>query len=169
MSSEPAAADEAFDRLTAARASAVLIVTAAAPSGPVGCLVGFATQCSIEPRHFLVCLSKANHTWHALAASTPVRLGVHLVPAEAESLARRFAGETGDDVDKFTGLAWTPGRGGVPLLDECPDRFVGVEVDRMDVGDHVAVVCAIESVEAGAPRDVVMVGDLADVTPGNPA
>ena len=28
-----------------------------------GCLIGFATQCSIEPFRFLACISDANHTY----------------------------------------------------------------------------------------------------------
>ena len=35
----------------------MFVVTTAAGGAPAGCLVGFATQCSIDPPRFLVCLS----------------------------------------------------------------------------------------------------------------
>lgn len=47
----------------------VLTVDGGASLGKAGCLVGFATQCSISPPKFLVCLSKRNHT-HRAAAGT---------------------------------------------------------------------------------------------------
>ncbi len=59
--------------------------------------MGFATQCSIDPPRFLVCLSKANHTYRV--AHEADTLGVHFVPTDAESLAELFGGETGDRVD----------------------------------------------------------------------
>ncbi|MHB1539220.1 MAG: flavin reductase [Solirubrobacteraceae bacterium] len=55
------------------------IVTAAADGERSGCLVGFATQCSIEPRRFLVCISVLNRTFeiaqrsNALAVHFPAR------------------------------------------------------------------------------------------------
>jgi flavin reductase (DIM6/NTAB) family NADH-FMN oxidoreductase RutF len=41
----------------------LFVVTVASPEERSGCLVGFATQCSIEPPRYLVCISKENHTW----------------------------------------------------------------------------------------------------------
>ena len=63
----------------------MFIVTAAAGGEPSGCLVGFATQASIGPGRFLVCLSDKNHTFGVAARAT--HLGVHFVPADREDLA----------------------------------------------------------------------------------
>jgi hypothetical protein len=41
----------------------MFIVTARAGGEPLGCLVGFATQTSIRPPRFLVCLSHNNRTY----------------------------------------------------------------------------------------------------------
>src|SRR4051794_41781759 len=41
----------------------MFIVTVAAGGERAGCLVGFATQCSINPPRFLVCLSDKNRTF----------------------------------------------------------------------------------------------------------
>lgn len=114
----------------------MFIVTAAAGGERAGCLVGFATQCSIDPERFLVCLSDKNRTFQvALSASALV---VHLVPEGAEELASLFGSETGDDVDKFARCAWTPGPDGTPVLDDCHNWFAGRILDRIDVGDHWA-------------------------------
>ena len=116
----------------------MFIVTAARGAERAGCLVGFATQCSIHPPRFLACISKLNHTYR-LAREAKL-LAVHFVPAEAEPLAELFGGQTGDQVDKFERCQWRPGPDGVPLLDACENRFVGTVVARLDAGDHVGFV-----------------------------
>ena len=114
----------------------MFIVTARAGDEPLGCLVGFATQTSIDPPRFAVCLSHANRTYRL--GREAEHLGVHCVPADAADLAELFGGETGDEVDKFARAAWHEGPEGVPLLDECPNRFVGRVLWRADAGDHDA-------------------------------
>jgi flavin reductase (DIM6/NTAB) family NADH-FMN oxidoreductase RutF len=112
----------------------MFIVTARADGEPLGCLVGFATQTSIEPPRFAVCLSHRNRTFRRGRDSE--LLAVHCVPAHAEALAELFGGQTADDVAKFERCAWHEGPGGVPLLDACPNRFVGRVLWRADAGDH---------------------------------
>jgi flavin reductase (DIM6/NTAB) family NADH-FMN oxidoreductase RutF len=122
------------------------IVTAAANGERAGCLVGFTTQCSMEPVRFLVCLSDQNRTYRI--AQDADHLGVHLVPADAERLARLFGSETGDDVDKFADCALDPGHGQVPILADCPNWFVGRVLDRLTLGDHMGFL--LEPVDSGA-------------------
>ncbi len=75
--------------------SPMAIVTTRAGNQTDGCLVGFATQCSIDPLRYLVCLSVENRTYElALQATT---LAVHMLhdnPRDRE-LARHFGEETG--------------------------------------------------------------------------
>jgi flavin reductase (DIM6/NTAB) family NADH-FMN oxidoreductase RutF len=125
----------------------MFVVTTAAGGEPAGCLVGFATQCSIDPPRFLVCLSKENRTYRV--ARDAHLLAVHSLPADATDLAELFGGETGDRVDKFAQCEWRPGPGGVPLLERCRNRFVGSVAARADVGDHVAFVLAPVMAEKG--------------------
>ena len=77
----------------------MFIVTARAGDEPLGCLVGFTTQASIDPPRFIACLSHNNRTYRRGRDATA--LGVHAVPADAEDLAELFGGETGDQTDKF--------------------------------------------------------------------
>jgi flavin reductase (DIM6/NTAB) family NADH-FMN oxidoreductase RutF len=128
----------------------MFIVTARAGDEPLGCLVGFATQMSIDPPRFAVCLSHRNRTFRR--GHDAALLGVHAVPAEATALAELFGGETADEVDKFARCAWHEGPDGVPLLDACPNWFVGRVVWRRDAGDHDAFL--LEPVAAHADADV---------------
>jgi len=116
----------------------MFIVTAAAGGERAGCLVGFATQCSIDPLRFIVCLSDKNRTFRVARDSS--LLVVHLVPDGAEQLAELFGSETGDDLDKFSRCSWRPGPEGAPVLDDCGNWFAGRILDRLDVGDHWAFV-----------------------------
>jgi flavin reductase (DIM6/NTAB) family NADH-FMN oxidoreductase RutF len=138
-------ASAAFDKLVGELDYPMLVVTAAAGDERSGCLVGFATQCSIDPERFAVYISKKNHTLSV--ASEAEALGVHFLSADDGDVAELFGGETGDEVDKFAEIEWREGPGGAPLLDRCPNRFVGRVLDRHDVGDHVCFV--LEPVEVG--------------------
>jgi flavin reductase (DIM6/NTAB) family NADH-FMN oxidoreductase RutF len=111
-----------------------------------GCLVGFATQCSIDPLRLLVCLSDKNKTYRLAREAT--HLALHVVPQDRVDLAELFGGETADEIDKLAQVDWKAGPGGVPLITGCP-YVVGPVVDRFEVGDHVAFVLAVE-VEEGA-------------------
>jgi flavin reductase (DIM6/NTAB) family NADH-FMN oxidoreductase RutF len=133
-----AAPPENFNELMGELDYPMFIVTVAREGERAGCLVGFATQCSIHPPRFLACISKLNHTYR-LAREASL-LAVHFVPADAAPLAELFGGETGDEVDKFARCEWRPGPDGVPLLDACENWFVGTVVERLDAGDHVGFV-----------------------------
>jgi flavin reductase (DIM6/NTAB) family NADH-FMN oxidoreductase RutF len=126
--------EQAFSQLTQHLDAPMFIVTAAAGRVRSGCLVGFASQVSIHPGRFLACISVKNHTYRV--ARKAESLGVHVVPDSEQELAELFGGETGDETDKFARCAWHPAVGGTPLLDACPDRFVGRVLERIDLGDH---------------------------------
>jgi flavin reductase (DIM6/NTAB) family NADH-FMN oxidoreductase RutF len=113
-----------------------------------GCLVGFATQCSIDPLRFVVCLSNKNRTYRLATEAT--HMALHVVPEDRGDLAELFGGETADDVDKLAQVDWHEGPGGVPLIAGCP-YVAGPVLDRVDVGDHVAFVLDVEH-EEGAAR-----------------
>ena len=128
----------------------MFIVTARAADEPLGCLVGFATQTSIHPPRMAVCLSHKNRTFRR--GRDAELLGVHCVPAHADALAELFGGETGDETDKFARCAWHPGHGGVPVLDDCPNRFIGRVLWRADAGDHDVFLLEPVEAESGSPE-----------------
>jgi flavin reductase (DIM6/NTAB) family NADH-FMN oxidoreductase RutF len=114
----------------------MFIVTAAGGGDRAGCLVGFTSQCSIDPERFVVFLSDKNRTFRVAQQASV--LVVHLVPEGADALAELFGSETGDEVDKFGRCSWTPGPEGTPVLDDCGNWFAGRILDQFDVGDHRA-------------------------------
>ncbi len=130
-------AGEAVHELVDQLDYAMFIVTVASSTDRAGCLVGFATQCSIDPPRFLVCLSEQNRTFRVAREAEVVV--VHLVPRDAGALADLFGGRTGDEIDKFACCDWSPGPGGAPLLHECPNWFAGRILARVPVGDHRAL------------------------------
>ncbi|MFD7166766.1 flavin reductase family protein [Streptomyces violascens] len=124
------------------------VVTAAAGEERAGCLVGFASQCSMVPVRFMVWLSTANRTYRV--ARSADFLAVHLLSRAQYDLAEHFGGLTGDEVDKFADVAWHEGPAGTVLLDEAPHWFVGRVEQRMDGGDHVGFL--LSPLEAAAPE-----------------
>lgn len=130
---------QAFQAIVADLDSPAYVVTTAAGDERDGCLVGFASQCSIDPPRFGVWLSKENRTYRiALSAATLV---VHLLRQGDQDVARHFGAKTGDEVDKFRDVDWQPGPDGCPVLARC-DWFSGPITERIDTGDHVAFVIA---------------------------
>jgi flavin reductase (DIM6/NTAB) family NADH-FMN oxidoreductase RutF len=158
--------DDSFPKLVAELDYPLFIVTATADEERSGCIVGFATQCSIHPPRFLTCLSNVNRTF-AVAARADL-LAVHLVPPAATGLVELFGGETDDEIDKFARCAWTPGPGGVPLLDDCPNWFVGAVLDRLRLGDHTGYLLEPQQVGHDAPEGAYGYQRAKDVEPGHP-
>jgi len=145
----------------------MFIVTARAGDERVGCLVGFATQASIDPPRFLVCLSHANHTYRR-AGDAPV-FAVHAVPVEAAALAELFGGETQDDLDKFARCRWHDGPHGLPILADCPSWFAGRVLGRLDARDHDAVLLEPFAAEHRGDAAELTFHRAKRITPGHEA
>lgn len=146
-----ASGPDEFPRLMAQLDYSLLIVTAAAGEERAGCLVGFASQVSIDPPRFLVGLSVKNRTYRVANADAGADvLVVHFVPEQAEDLADLFGGETGDEVDKFARCQWRDGPGGAPVLSELEDWFAGRVLGRIPLGDHCGFL--LEPIEGEAHR-----------------
>jgi flavin reductase (DIM6/NTAB) family NADH-FMN oxidoreductase RutF len=155
---------DGFDPFAAALDYPMHIVTV---DGPAGCLVGFATQCSIAPLRFLVCLSRQNHTYRTATGADAA--AVHALSRAERDLAALFGTCTGDEVDKFARCRWRRGPLGVPILDRAPAWFVGRIVDRIDLGDHEGVVLEPSDVGGRTPAPPLMFSAVRDLEAGHPA
>lgn len=145
------------------------VVTAVAGGERAGCLVGFASQCSLRPVRFAVWLSEANHTFRVARAAE--FLAVHLLAREQLGLAEVFGGRTGDDGDdKFRDVPVRAGHGGAVLLEEAEAWFVGRVVARVGGGDHVGFVLdPVEwGVREGSGGPLLRLSDTYGVEPGHP-
>lgn len=141
---------EAFDAVVGRIDYPMFVVTTATPEGDrAGCLVGFATQCSIDPPRYLVCISDKNRTYRVLQGADA--MAVHLVPEDGQDVVDLFGAETGDDTDKFARADWSPGPGGLPVLARCPSWFAGRILERIPLGDHVGHVIEPFAGESGTP------------------
>jgi flavin reductase (DIM6/NTAB) family NADH-FMN oxidoreductase RutF len=158
-------AQKTFNSLMSELDYPMFIVTTSVDGERSGCLIGFATQISIKPPRFLVGLSHKNHTY-GLAQRAEL-LGVHFVPADNGDLAELFGGETGDEIDKFERCDWHPGPGGVPLVDGCPNRFVGRVLDRLDAGDHDAFILEPVAAERQAEEQEMTFHRAKRIEPGH--
>jgi flavin reductase (DIM6/NTAB) family NADH-FMN oxidoreductase RutF len=128
---------QAFESIVGRIDYPMYVVTALVGDEPNGCLVGFTTQCSIDPPRFLVCMSNKNRTTRLVENGRADTMVVHLVPEDAGHIAELFGAETGDDVDKFERCEWRPGPEGIPVLADCPSWFAGRILERTPLGDHI--------------------------------
>ncbi len=159
---------DAFDELMAATDSALAIVTTVAEGERAGCLVGFHGQAGIEPPHYAVWLSKANHTYRVTLRSS--HLAVHFLSEDDFALAERFGTTSGEDTDTFAGLAVEDGPGGVPLLKALPNRLVGRRTALLDLnGDHVCLHLAVESASSRGDLAALRLHRAVHLRPGHEA
>ena len=159
---------KAFETIVGRLDYPMFVATTAGAGGErAGCLVGFATQVSIDPARFLVCVSDKNRTYRVLREADA--MAVHVVPADAADLVELFGGETGDEADKFARCEWRPGPEGLPVLARCPSWFAGRIVDRVALGDHVGHVVEPFDGEAGYDGPAFPFSRAKRVEPGHEA
>jgi flavin reductase (DIM6/NTAB) family NADH-FMN oxidoreductase RutF len=143
------------------------VVTTRAGDDRAGCLVGFATQTSIDPPRFLVCISEANATARTVGAATHV--AVHQISRNDKDLARLFGEESEDWTDKFAHCAWHDGPYGVPLLDAAAAWLVGQIADRLDLGDHCGLLLVPVDSGGRSDGDILTFQQVKDLDAGHPA
>lgn len=142
------------------------VVTTAARGRRDGCLVGFATQCSIDPPRLLVCLSDKNRTYRTAQQAT--HLVVHALDAEQRDLAELFGAQTGDEVDKFARCDWDD-VAGVPVLRAAPRYAIGAIVDKATWGDHMGFLLDVREPVVRRRGPVLTFSDVKDLDPGHDA
>ena len=153
-----------FERFVATLDYPLYVVTTAVQGDLTGCLVGFATQCSIHPPRFLACISKKNHT--QLLAHRATTLAVHVVEEKDRPIAELFGGETGDVVDKFGHVRWHYAHG-VPILDDCERWFAGSVLEQIDFGDHVGFLLEPLETEQSGTSEQLTFQQARDIKPGH--
>lgn len=154
----------AFAELVAGLDYPLYVVTTATGGERSGCLIGFATQCSIHPPRFLACISRRNHTLGVARRSAV--FAVHVIEERNKDLAELFGGETGDEVDKFSAVRWHEVHG-VPVFDDCNRWFAGSILQQIDFGDHVGFLLApLDSGTDGAASQLTY-QQARDIDPGH--
>jgi flavin reductase (DIM6/NTAB) family NADH-FMN oxidoreductase RutF len=155
-----------FQRMVGSLDYPIYVVTTAAGHDKDGCVVGFATQCSIHPPLYLVCISDKNRTFEIAArAETMV---VHMLPEDRKDLAELFGGETADDEDKLAQVEWTEGPGGAPRIKGLYSWF-GAEIkQRLNLGgDHAGYVIAPVAASHDGTPPWLSFQSAKDIEPGH--
>ncbi|HWE54146.1 MAG TPA: flavin reductase family protein [Acidimicrobiales bacterium] len=158
--------DDPFHQLVSELDYPMFIVTATAGERS-GCLVGFASQASIEPPRFVVLLSKLNHTCGVAARADA--LAVHFLTRDDRELANLFGEETGDRIDKFARCRWEPGPFGTTVLPDTKGWIAGRVRERVDAGDHVVHLIDTEVTHLNRSGRPLSFQDVRDMKPGHPA
>jgi flavin reductase (DIM6/NTAB) family NADH-FMN oxidoreductase RutF len=138
----PKATDTGSDglrRLFRRHAAAIAVITGTDQGTPVGLLATSLASVSTEPPLLSFNVSRGSSSWPAL--STAEHIGVHILHADQEELARRFARSGADRFGAPT--VWEFGPYRVPLLDGCAAASVAVVQQRVSAGDHVIIVARL--------------------------
>ncbi|MGW1005500.1 flavin reductase family protein [Streptomyces sp. NPDC002520] len=124
--------DATFREAMSSFCTGVAVITATQPDGrPAGMAVQSFSSVSLDPPLVCFCPANTSSTWPRLRAAG--RFAVNVLAADQQELCRQFAVTGGD---KFTGVGWTPGRNGAPLLD---GALATIECDLAGTfpgGDH---------------------------------
>ena len=120
-------------------ATGVALVTAAPDGEPHGLIVNSLTSVSLEPPLVSFSASRSSLTWSRMRRAG--RFGVNVLGRQHERFAIRA---TPAGADRFAGLDWELGRGGVPLLTDALASLECEIVAEHPAGDHWIVVGRVD-------------------------
>ena len=129
-------------------ATGVAFVTAAPGGEPAGLIVNSLTSVSLEPPLISFCPSRSSLTWSRMRRAR--RLGVNVLARHHERFAARA---TPAGADRFAGLDWELGRGGVPLLTDALASFECEIVAEHPAGDHSILVAQVDHLRTSPMED----------------
>jgi 3-hydroxy-9,10-secoandrosta-1,3,5(10)-triene-9,17-dione monooxygenase reductase component len=129
-------------------ATGVAFVTAAPDGEPAGLIVNSLTSVSLEPPLISFCPSRSSLTWSRIRRAG--RFGVNVLGRQHERFAERV---TPAGADRFAGLDWEVGRGGVPLLTDALASMECEIVAEHPTGDHWIVVGRVDNLRIPPVKD----------------
>ena len=98
-------------------------------------------QVSFDP--LLLALSiKPDHATYDLVTASGA-FTVNVLKRGQLGLARRFGTQSGREIDKLAGVAWSPGRTGAPVLDDALAYFDCEVMAVHPAGDHEIVIARV--------------------------
>ncbi len=155
-----------FRRVLGHFATGVTILTTADPEGrPTGLTASAFCSVSLDPPLVLICVDHKSQSFPALSESRG--FAVNVLSAAQEDLSRRFASTR---LDKFDGVAYTPGLHGAPVLQDALAQIECETVSRHVQGDHTIFVGRVERARVGSGEPLLYFHGryerLAGVKPG---
>jgi 3-hydroxy-9,10-secoandrosta-1,3,5(10)-triene-9,17-dione monooxygenase reductase component len=132
-------------------ATGVAFVTAAPGGEPTGLIVNSLTSVSLEPPLVSFCPSRRSLTWSRMRRTR--RFGVNVLGRRHAEFAIRA---TPAGADRFAGLDWGFGRGGVPLLTDALASLECEIVAEHPAGDHWIVVGRVDDLRISPIGDPLL-------------
>ena len=135
-------------------ATGVVVVTTVDKSQndrPTGMTVNSFTSLSLDPP--LVLWNLGDHADCYGVFSGASHFCAHVLHQGQESVSRRFATKSDD---KFAGIEWSPGLGGVPVLSDYAARFECATEAFYPGGDHLIIVGRVVNFEARASAEPLL-------------
>jgi 3-hydroxy-9,10-secoandrosta-1,3,5(10)-triene-9,17-dione monooxygenase reductase component len=144
----PPSDGRAFRDALARFATGVAFVTATPAGEPAGLIVNSLASVSLEPPLVSFCPVRGSVTWRRMRRTG--RFGVNVLARQHERFVARAAAP---GTDRFAGLDWSPGDGGVPLVAGALAALECEIVAEHPAGDHTIVVGRVERMQVGAGDD----------------
>ncbi|MQA89593.1 MAG: flavin reductase [Gemmatimonas sp.] len=135
-----------FRRVLGHFPSGVTVVTTLRPGAePCGLTVNAFSSVSLEPPLVMVCVEREAVSHDCIIEYGRFAVNM-LTDEEGERLARHFAQpQVGD---KFDGVAWSPSRAGVPILDRALAWVDCTVVKAVEGGDHTIFIAEVTDGDA---------------------
>jgi flavin reductase (DIM6/NTAB) family NADH-FMN oxidoreductase RutF len=130
-------------RVFGAFPTGVTAVAALVDGKPVGMSASSFTSVSLEPPLVSVCIAHSSTTWPSLVHAP--RLGVSVLSAAQESVARRLASR---EPGRFDELAWRATADGAVLVDGASAWLDCAIEDQFRAGDHDIVLLRVLELDA---------------------
>ncbi len=140
-----------FRRTVGSFATGVCVVTSVIPDNgqPVGLTVNAFSSVSLDPPQILVCLGNRSSSLEPIKSSG--HFAVNILSSLQKDMSIRFANKSDD---KWGGVEYSPGLGGVPLLAGCIAHLQCQVANIIDSGDHAIVIGDVKLADhhvSGAP------------------
>ena len=148
-STRPSVSGDEFRRACGRFSTGVAIASVMDDTGAAhGLTVSSFTSVSLEPPLVLICLGHAVTMIEAFRKAS--YFGISILREEDRQVSQHFATK---GHDRFNGVAWRPGKTGVPLIDCALAAFECERYQRFTSGDHDILVGRVvhTHVEDGAP------------------
>jgi 4-hydroxyphenylacetate 3-hydroxylase, reductase component len=136
---DPQQDGRAFRRCLSEYATGVTVITARHTGGLAGVTANSFSSLSMDPPLIMWAISRTSRSFDSFRSAES--FAVHVLAADQIAISRRFSGA---DQDKFSGLPWSPGRSGAPLIDGVAARFECRREAIYEGGDHIILVGRVE-------------------------
>ena len=150
-SRNPGLGPEEYLRLMSHFPTGVTVATTLDASGlPQGMTASAVASASLEPPLVLLCVDHAAD-FHAAVSAAP-QFALSVLAGDQEHLSRRFAEER---PDRFAGVPFRAGPGGIPLLDGAVAHIVCDKCGAHEAGDHTIFIGRVTGGDVFGGRPLV--------------